>query len=69
MVKNFVRATTVTATSVVDETVVIRMRATINEDGTIGYGKNVLDTERYLANLEQCDADYAEFESKVRELV
>ena len=38
------------------------------ESGTWNVVKSVRDAEIYLANLEQCDADYAEFEAKVREL-
>lgn len=69
MMKDLSRVTTVTANSYVEDNIAISMRASLNESGTWNVVKSVRDAEIYLANLEQCDADYAEFEAYVRELV
>ena len=65
MLSDFAKVTTFNADSVVDDKVVVRMRATINNDGSISYGKTVRNVEAYLSNSEACDADYAEFEAEV----
>lgn len=69
MMKDLSKVTTVTANSYVENGIAIIMRATLNEDGTINISKTIRNTELYLANLEQCDSDYAEFEAEVRKLV
>lgn len=65
MMKDFVRVTTMTANSVVDDVVAVGMRATLNEDGTWNIAKTIRNSEVYLANKEVCDADYTEFEAEV----
>ena len=65
MLNEFVKVTSFNAESVIDDKVVVRMRATINEDGSISYGKTVKDVDAYVANSEACDADYANFEAEV----
>ena len=67
MMKDYSKITTITANSTIDSTVAVAMRATLNEDGTWNVAKNVRNTEVYLANKEECDTDYAEFEAKVLE--
>ena len=69
MLKNVTQTINVNANSVINDVPVLMMRATIMSDGTISYGKTVRDKDLYLENLEQCDADYAEFEAEVRKLV
>lgn len=69
MISNFTKVTNINANSVIDNVVVVTMWASINEDKTINLGKSVRDTELYLANLEECDVDYAAFEASVRELI
>ena len=65
MMKDFSKVTTITANSYVDNAIAIAMRATLNEDGTWNIVKNVRNAELYLANIEHCDKDYAEFEAEV----
>lgn len=65
MIKNFSKTTNVTANCVIDDVVVVSMRATVEEDGNIVINKNVRNSELYVANLEQCNLDYAEFETEV----
>lgn len=65
MMKDFAKVTTMTANSTVDDAVAVAMRATLNEDGTWMLNKTIRNTEVYLANKTECDADYAEFEVKV----
>lgn len=65
MLQNFQKVTNFNADSVIEEKVVIRMRATINEDGSINYGKTVKNVESYMSNQEQCDSDFEEFETEV----
>ena len=67
MMKDFAKTTTIIANSVIENTVAVGMRATVNEDGTWNVMKNVRNTEVYLQNKEVCDADYEEFELKVLE--
>lgn len=67
MMNNYVRNINISASSVIDGVNVVNMRANIAENGIVTYGKTIMDMDLYLANLEQCDADYAEFETKVRE--
>lgn len=69
MMSDFTKVTNINANSLIDGEKVVSMRATIAEDGTVSFGKTVRNTELYLANLEQCDADYSAFEAKVRELI
>lgn len=65
MMTDFAKVTTMTANSTVGDTVAVAMRATLNEDGTWMLNKTIRNTEVYLANKTECDADYAEFETKV----
>lgn len=65
MMADFAKVTTMTANSTVNNTVAVGMRATLNEDGTWALNKTIRNTEVYLANKTECDADYAEFEAKV----
>lgn len=65
MMTDFAKVTTMTANSTVGDTVAVAMRATLNEDGTWMLNKTIRNTEVYLANKTECDADYAEFEEKV----
>lgn len=64
MLKNFNSVTNVAASSMIDDVVVTTMRATIDGD-VWNISKNIRDSELYLANQDQCDADYAEFEAEV----
>ena len=67
MMNNYMRNINISANSVIDGVNVVAMRANIAENGIISLGKTIMDTDLYMANLEQCNADYAEFENKVRE--
>ena len=69
MLNKFMKTVSINAVSTVDDTVVLNMRANIAEDGSISFGKNVRNAELYVANMETCDSDYAQFEKKVLELV
>lgn len=69
MMSDLTKVTTLTAMCMIDGEKTVSMRATIAEDGTVTFGKTIRNTEVYLANLEQCDADFAEFEAKVREAI
>lgn len=53
-----------TSTATIDGkvTVIMTMNASINEDGSMSMNKFVQDKEKYLANKDAVDADYAEFE-------
>ena len=64
MLKNLNSVTNVAASSMIDDVVVTTMRATIDGD-VWNISKNIRDSELYLANQDQCDADYAEFEAEV----
>lgn len=68
MLTNYNSNINVSAQSTIDGTVVVYFGAIIKEDKTFNITKNVQDSELYFANQEACDADYAEFEAKVREL-
>lgn len=68
MLKNLNKVTNVVASSMVNDEVVATMRATIDGDAW-NISKNIRNSELYLANQSQCDADYAEFEAKVLEMV
>lgn len=65
MIKDFEKTTTMTARSAIGDEVAVSMRATLNEDGTWNVSKHIRNTELYLANQEQCEADYVEFEAEV----
>ena len=68
MLSNYNSNINVNAQSVIDGHAVVYFGAIIKEDKTFNITKNVQDSELYFANQEACDADYAEFEAKVREL-
>lgn len=65
MMKNFSKVTNITANSAIDNVIAISMRATVSENGTWNISKNIRNSEVYLANQEQCEADYKEFETEV----
>ncbi|MBQ8632540.1 MAG: hypothetical protein IJ420_02925 [Lachnospiraceae bacterium] len=67
MISSYSKTTSITATSSIDGTPVVSMRATVGEDNTWNIAKTVRNPEVYLANQDACDADYAEFEAKVLE--
>lgn len=45
--------------------IAMTMNANVNEDGSVSTSKYLQDKEIYLANKEEVDTDYAEFESYV----
>ena len=51
------------------DTVVMTMNASINEDGSMSVNKFVQNKEKYIANKDTVDADYAEFEAYASELL
>ena len=65
MIKSFSKTTNITANSTIDNVIAVSMRATVSEDGTWNIVKTVRNSEVYLANQEQCEADYEEFEAEV----
>lgn len=65
MMKNFSKVTNITANSTIDNVIAVSMRATVSEDGTWNIVKTIRNSEVYLANQEQCESDYEEFESEV----
>ena len=68
MLVNYISNINVSAQSTVDSTVAVYFNALIKEDKTFNITKNIQNAEIYFANEEACEADYAEFEAKVREL-
>lgn len=68
MLEQLARVTTVNAVSVIGDDKVVNMRANIAEDGSISFGKTVRNAELYVSNREQCDSDYADFETEVLKL-
>lgn len=69
MMSDFTKVTNINANSLIGGEKVVSMRATIAEDGTVNFGKTIRNTEVYMANTEECDADYKEFETAVLALV
>lgn len=67
MLNNLSKTTNIMANSVINDELAATMRATVNSNNTWNIVKNVRDTELFLSNQEQCDADYAEFEKVVLE--
>lgn len=65
MMKNFSKVTNIAANSTIENVIAVSMRATVSEDGTWNIVKTIRNSEVYLANQEQCEADYEEFESEV----
>ena len=65
MIKNIETTTNMVTMSSIGDVSVVQLRATIAEDGTANIVKNIKNVDVYTANKEECDADYAEFESKV----
>lgn len=68
MLANYNSSISVGAQSVIDSQIVAYFNASIKEDKTFNITKNIQNSELYFANEETCEADYAEFEAKVREL-
>ena len=68
MLANYNAFMNVNAQSAIDGQTVVYFGATIKEDKTFNITKNISNAELYFANEEECEADYAEFEAKVREL-
>lgn len=68
MLANYVSTINVNAQSAIDGKTVAYFNGLIKEDKTFNITKNIQDSELYFANEEACEADFAEFEDKVREL-
>ena len=68
MLSNYNSNINVNAQSTIDSTVVVYFGAIIKEDKTFNITKNISNSELYFANEEACEADFAEFEAKVREI-
>lgn len=69
MIKNMEKTTSMVATSAIGDFNAVQFRANIAEDGTVNITKNIKNVEIYSANTEECEADYAEFESAVLKAV
>ena len=68
MLANYNSNINANAQSTINGQIVVYFGATIKEDKTFNITKNINNSELYFANEEACEADYAEFEAKVREL-
>lgn len=68
MLNNFFKTTNVMANSVVNDGLAVTMRATVSNNGKWSINKNIRNSELYLTNQKECDADYVEFEAMVLEL-
>lgn len=69
MLKNVNTVTNIAASSIVNDVLVMTMRATIDgSTETWNISKSIRNSELYIANQAECDADYAEFEARVIEL-
>ena len=68
MLTNYNASINVNAQSAIDGQAVVYFGATIKEDKTFNITKNINNAILYFENEEDCEADYAEFEVKVREL-
>lgn len=68
MLANYNSSINANGQSVIDGQAVVYFGALIKEDKTFNITKNINNSELYFANQEVCEADYAEFEAKVREL-
>lgn len=69
MMTNFEKTTIVSATSEVDDTTVMQMRASIAEDGTFSVNKSVKNSTLYVENEAECKADFEEFQTKVTAII
>lgn len=65
MIKNLNTVTNVAASCVINDELVMTMRATIDSASTWNVSKNIRNSELYLANQEECDKDYLDFEEVV----
>ena len=68
MLANYNSNVNANAQSTIDGKTAVYFNALIKEDKTFNISKNIQDSELYFANQDACEADYAEFEAKVREL-
>lgn len=68
MLLNYNSNINVSAQSIINEQIVVYFNALIKEDKTFNISKNVSNSELYFSNQELCEADFTEFEAKVREL-
>ncbi len=61
----------INGTSQIEEKTVVYFNASNNGSQNKGYSstKNISDMEVYLANQEQCDADYAEFDAAAMDIM
>ena len=68
MLANYNATLNANAQSTIEGKAIVYFNALIKEDKTFNIAKNVQDSELYFANQEICEADYVEFENRVREL-
>ena len=68
MLVNYNASVNVNAQSAIDGQAVVYFGAIIKEDKTFNITKNINDATLYFENEDACEADYADFEAKVREL-
>lgn len=62
---NVTKSISISGTSEIEKKVVVSFSASIPSTGSISLNKSIMDKKTYLANKEECDSDYANFEAKV----
>lgn len=67
MLKNVRHMTNLNGESIINDTVVVYMSATIRSEGEISIDKSVRDWALYKENKTECNKDYSDFEAMVEE--
>lgn len=67
MLKNVRHMTNLNGESIINDTAVVYMSATIRSEGEISIDKSVRDWALYKENKAECNKDYADFEAMVEE--
>lgn len=62
---NITKSISISGTSEIEKKVVVSFSASIPSTGSISLNKSIMDKKKYLENQEECDSDYANFESEV----
>lgn len=62
---NTTKNTSMNGNSSIEEKVVVTFSASIPSAGEITINKRIADRRAYIENQEECDTDYANFETEV----